>query len=258
MTAISDIVDGSRRFNLAFALAWEDLKDRYRRSYIGLAWIILSFLAFILVKQLVFSGFFENDDYDFFSHLVIGFALFGFINSTVSGAANLFVSNRTWILSCNLPYTIYAHVLALRSLAELAIIAIAAAFLIAMSGDARPGFVWSLFVAVSLYYVTAIALCLAFGPIGVRYRDFVYALQTVMRVMFFATPIIWVAQPGTIRGAIAFWNPLTYYLDIIRVPIIEGRVPWGSWGITLAFTSIIALLGLWNFSRTKRNVPLWL
>ena len=117
--AIADIAEGLKRLDLSFAIAWEDLKDRYRRSYIGLAWIILSFLAFILVKALVFSGFFDQADYDFFSHLVIGFALFGFMSATISGGAHLFVANRTWILSTNLPYTVYAHVLAIRSLVEL-------------------------------------------------------------------------------------------------------------------------------------------
>jgi ABC-type polysaccharide/polyol phosphate export permease len=258
MAAIRDIIAGSQRLDLAFALALEDLKDRYRRSYLGLAWIVLSFLAFILIKTLVFGELFEGPDYDFLSHLVIGFALFGFASGVIGGAANLFVQNRTWILSTNLPYTLYAHTLAMRSLAELGLIALAAVILVATLGQSTPAHLWTVPPAIVLYYTTAIGLCLLFAPIGARFRDFVYAVQTVMRMLFFATPIIWIATPGTLRGEIAKWNPLTYYLDIIRLPIIEGRIPIFAWGVCLLLVIVIWTIGLIVFHRTKRQVPIWL
>ena len=47
-----------------------------------------------------------------------------------------------------------------------------------------------------------------------------------MRIGMFVTPIFWVYAPGdTIRGAVYHWNPFTYFLEIVRVPIVDGRVP---------------------------------
>jgi len=88
-------------------------------NYLGLAWIIIPFLAFISIKAVVFAGLFDKAGYDFFSHLVLGFALFGFISSVISGGVSRFVADRSWILSTNLPYSLYACTLTLHSLFEL-------------------------------------------------------------------------------------------------------------------------------------------
>ena len=257
-TAIYDVLEGTRRMPMAVVLAWEDLKDRYRRSYLGLAWILLSFAAFILVKTLVFSSIFDRPGYDYFSHLVIGFALFGFISQSIAGAANLFLANRTWILSTNLPHSLYAHVAVFRSLAELFLVSAAALPLVIFLGGVHPGVLWSLPPAIALYYVTAFGLNLMLAPLGARIRDLVHAMRTVMRMLFFATPILWVATPGTTRSMVARWNPVTYYLDILRVPLMKGEFPATAWVICLATSLGVLVLGLIVFSVTKKGVPRWL
>lgn len=258
ITTYDDLKLAFGSLRISWALAVEDLKDRYRRSYIGLAWIILSFLAFILIKALVFSGVFDQSDYDFFSHLVIGFALFTIINQIITGGAALFVTNRTWILSTNQPYTLYANTLIIRGFAELALLAFASLILIGWMGQIHPAHLFTIPVALALYYLTGLGVCLLLAPIGVRLRDVIYAVQTVMRMMFFATPIIWVPTPGTIRGLIAQWNPLTYYLDIVRVPLIEGRFPALSWLVCCIITALVVLAGWLVFGTMKRRVPVWL
>lgn len=258
LTTISDIDAGLKRLDVALALAWEDIKDRYRRSLIGPSWIVLSFLAFVLVKTLIFSELFIPTGYDFFSHLVIGFALFGFISAAITEGTHIYVLNRDWILSTNLPYTTYAHTLSIRSLIELGLVGSITVVLVVLMGDTAPKHLWTLPFALIPYYASAIGLCMLFGPIGARYRDVVYAVQTITRILFFATPIIWIPTAGTYRELIATWNPLTYYLDIVRIPIIEGRVPLFSWLIVLAITTFLFAAGSLAFSKTKKNVPLWL
>ena len=240
------------------SLAWEDLKDRYRRSVLGLIWIVLSFLGFILIKALVFGNTYGGGDFDYFSHLVVGFALFGFIAASIPGGADVFANNKSWILSTDLPYTVYANMLVIRSMIELAIVSAAAAVTVIWLGNPTPGHIWTVFPAILLYYLTALGLCFAFGPIATRYRDLVYFLQSMMRMLFFATPIIWVAAPGSTRGVIATYNPLTYFLDIVRKPINEGVVSELAWIICGSCCLGIWIMGLLIFSTTKRRIALWL
>ena len=256
--AMDDLREGMARPGLAWHLAIEDLRDRYRRSYLGLAWIMLAFLGFIAVKALVFAGLFQDEEYDFFSHLVIGFSLFSFMAIVVPGAANLFITSRTWILSTSLPYSLYANTLIARAFAELGFLAIGAVVLIALMGNVQPANVWTAIPALFAYYLTALGLCLLLAPIGARFRDLVYAIQTVMRMIFFATPIIWVATPDTLRGVIAQWNPLTYYIDIIRQPLMTGTVPLQAWAVVAIITVVILGAGVFVFGLTKKRVPMWL
>ncbi|HBH90219.1 MAG TPA: hypothetical protein DDY27_10025, partial [Hyphomonadaceae bacterium] len=47
-----------RRFWLAFA--WEDIKTSYRRTFFGVLWITITFLAFVGVKALIFMPIMES------------------------------------------------------------------------------------------------------------------------------------------------------------------------------------------------------
>lgn len=257
-TVFVDLRDGFKRFGLSTSLAWEDLKDRYRRSLLGLIWIVLAFLGFVLIKALIFGDLFNADGYDYFSHLVIGFALFGYITALLPGGGDVFALSRVWILSTDLPYTVYANMLVIRSMIELIFVAVAAAICVIWLGNVSPGKVWTLLPAIILYYVTGLGWCFVCGPIGTRYRDLVYLLQSITRMLFFATPIIWVATPGSTRGLIATYNPLTYFIDIIRKPLIEGEVPVFSWLVCLCCCLGIWIVGLIVFSLTKRRIALWL
>ena len=253
-----DIVDGFARLPVASALALEELRDRYRRSYIGLSWVLVSFIAFILVKQLVFAQIFEMEGYDFLSHLVIGFALFNFISSIFRGGAALFVMNRTWLLSSNFPYTLYINKLILKSIIELFLLTIASAIMIISLGDVRPGALWSVPLAIIFYFLSAYGTCLLLAPLGAMFRDGIYAVQTMTRILFFATPIIWLPTPGTIRGEVAKWNPLTYYIQIIREPLMVGEVSWIAWLVVFCLTALLLCSGALVFAATRKKVAYWL
>lgn len=257
-TLSDDIRDGFKRYPLAASLAREDLLDRYRRSLLGIAWIILSFLLFIVVKAVIFSDFFASEDYDFFSHLVIGFAVFSFMSAIITQGSNLFYSSRTWILSSNTPYSVYIHSLILRAFIELGLLALTSVVLIVLFGHANWQNAWMVLPAFLLYYLTAFGICLLTAPIAIGFKDLVYALQAIMRVTFFATPIIWVAEPDTLRGTVAQWNPLTYYIDLIRVPLLEGAFPLASWLIAMAITSVVCVVGAFTFNALKPKVAILL
>ena len=256
--ALRDIVDGFLRLPIAWSLAHEDLRDRYRRSYIGLAWVVVSFIGFILVKQLIFAQLFQVDGYDFLSHLVIGFALFTFVSTVIPGGAGLFNANRTWILSSNLPYTLYVNKLILQSFIELGLLTISATILLLLWGDLHPSALWTIPPALLLYYLSAYGTCLLLAPIGARVRDSVYAIQTVMRMLFFATPIVWLPTPGTLRAEIARWNPFTYYLDIIRMPLMNGDVSTQSWLIVTGITGLLLIAGFVAFTIARKKVAYWI
>jgi lipopolysaccharide transport system permease protein len=65
-----------------------------------------------------------------------------------------------------------------------------------------------------------------------------------MRVGMFLTPVFWVYDgAGGVRGAFYHWNPFTYFLEIVRAPILTGEPPI----FALALCLTIAL-GLWTLA----------
>lgn len=256
--AFDDFRAGVQRQRLCFALATEDLKDRYRRSILGVAWIAISFFAFIGVKAAIFSQLNIGKTDDFLLYLTVGFALWTLISTLIVGSSTCFVSCRGWIMTSNLPYFIYILQFLYRSFFDFFLIALAAAIFCVFATSIDPAGSPYLLGALVLYFITGFGLVMCLAPIGARYRDVVYAIQTIMRVAFFATPIIWVPVPGTSMQTIANWNPLTHYIQIARAPLMGEPFPLHSAMIASLMTAIIFVAGVVVFSKAKRRVPLWL
>lgn len=79
LKAISDIAEAVQYHSLWVAMAWEDLRQRYRRTVFGFLWLTLSFLAFIAAKFFVFSTMNSVDG---------AFSLSGLSSATGPGASS--------------------------------------------------------------------------------------------------------------------------------------------------------------------------
>ncbi|PHS21624.1 MAG: hypothetical protein COA84_15545 [Robiginitomaculum sp.] len=252
-----DWVDGFSHWKLSIQLALEDIRDRYRRSLLGVLWITLSFLLFIGIKAFVFSSMNAMSIGNFTQYLTIGFALWTLINTLLVDGAATFVRSRTWVLSSSLPYVIYILQSVFRSYLNFLLVAVAAIIILAFSKIQLHSAIWTLVPAFILYFLTGLWVSALLAPLCARYRDVLYALQTVMRMMFFATPIIWTPEAGTMRGVIAFWNPFTHYLSIIREPLLYGTIPTQSWMIVGGISFVGLILAWVTYTTTRDRIAFW-
>src|SRR5690606_19100286 len=79
-------------------LAWEDLLDRYRRTALGVSWILLSFALFVAVKVLVFGQMVSAPQIEFGLFVTLGFGLWNYINAMVVEGCTAYIHARAWIL----------------------------------------------------------------------------------------------------------------------------------------------------------------
>ena len=87
--------------------AWEELKDRYRRSMLGMLWIPISFLMFVGVKVLIFSKLNQTSVETFSLHVVVGYWIWQMINAIAIDSGHVFVRSGGYIKSSPLPYSVY-------------------------------------------------------------------------------------------------------------------------------------------------------
>lgn len=85
--------------------------------------------------------------------------------------------------------------------------------------------------ALILAIANAMWVGLLLGTLCTRFRDIPQIVQSLMRVAFFVTPVIWIpAQLGT-REHLALWNPFTYFVELIRAPLLGQVPPPLTWGL---------------------------
>ena len=66
--------------------AWIDLKNKYRRTVLGLGWNFLALAITMLIMTIIWSKIFEMEMNKLFSYIFNGFAIFFFIINSLNGS----------------------------------------------------------------------------------------------------------------------------------------------------------------------------
>jgi ABC-type polysaccharide/polyol phosphate export permease len=255
---LRDLADGLARHEVWRAFAWDETQQRYRRSVLGIGWIVLSYMFFVFAIALFFHGFSGMESRQFIIYVAIGYAAFMFLLGNIVDGCAVFRSSATWIHSSPLPYSIYVYKSIARSLFPFALsLAVALAGMLALGWRPHLTAMFAL-PALGLFLLNAVWMQWLFGMTAARFPDISHLIGAVTRILIFATPVLWVydATTGAARVG-ADINPLTHLLEIFRAPLLSGEVPLESWRISIAFTTVgwAAMLLVGGFAR--RRIPFW-
>ena len=255
---VVDIARGVGFWSLWSALAWEDIKTTYRRSIFGVAWVTLSFLAFIFVKILIFTPFMGGDNAEYFTvYLTLGFLIWQFITQLVISAPVVFLQAESWIKNDPLPFSLFVFQSMSRATFNFLLTCIVAVIVLVwyqwpvtpMALMAIPATISTLFNAIWVY--------LLLGVICTRHRDFSHLVQTVMRFMFFLTPIFWLPEALGPLMEYLWWNPFAHFIWIFRSPILDGDIAMVSW-IYVGYVTLIGwTVTLFVFTRYRQRIVYW-
>src|SRR5262249_43134113 len=109
---------------------------------------------------------------------------------------------------------------------------------------------WSV-AGIGFIVALVVPVIILFAMAGAFFPDLQFIVTNVIRVSMFLTPIFWEDAPGP-REVLARYNPLTYLIDVVRVPMVFGRVPLHSFfisGIMIAIVWVAAVLLLGRYRR---------
>ena len=251
---LGDIVDGARRYDVWKAFAWEETKQRFNRSVLGLAWIAVSFLIFVLAIALFFRGFTAEH----VAHVAIGLAIYQFLVGIMQDGCTVFVQANGWIRSSRLPYSIYIFKSIARSLFPFLIHAVVIAVLLPFMGW-RPS--WENLLAIpifALFLFNGIWVQYLMGILCARWRDINHLTTAIARLLFFTTPILWrYEDTDSVRRLVADFNPFTHFVQVFRATLVEGGDSMLHWYVIIAFTICGWALTLVVASLWRRHIPLW-
>lgn len=255
---LGDIGRALREWRIWLSVAWSDLRLRYRRTWLNLGWVALSFALFALVKITIFGPLSGRPLEEYAAWLVGGFLVFRFVSNSIAGGSNVFTAGSRFILSEPLP--LFLHPLKLMAtnvmtfgFSTLAGIAICLAF-----GLFNPMFLAMWPIAVLVYAFNGVWASVIVGTLCTRHRDLMHFVGTVMQVLYFATPILWVPPETGFRATVALYNPFTHYIAILREPLMRGEIPWLSVWVVAGCTTVLAVAGFLVFWRARRRIIFWL
>ena len=212
----TEILAGFRAWPVWMVMSWDDIRQRYRRSVLGPFWITLSMGVFILILSIIYSRLFHTPLEHYMPFLTVGYIVWGFISSTTSEACNVFYESAGIIKQIKLPYSIYVMRVVWRNFIVflhtiVIFIPVAIYFKVMptpMTLLALPGL---LLVLLNQVWVTIVL-----GIFSTRYRDMLPIIVTVIQLMMFATPIMWMVGSAENLQLVADANPAYHLIEIVR------------------------------------------
>lgn len=256
---LRDFHQGLKHRALFVEFATIEIQDRYRRSVLGLSWIVLSFLMFVAAIALFFGNFAQMPSVDFILYVALGYAGYQYIVGNITDGCEVFRTSAVWIKSTPLPYSVHVYIKIVRSVFPFVLHLIAALVVMAFMGW-RPSWT-ALYVipALAVFLLVSPAIQMFFGLVATRWSDISHLMTAVTRMLFFLTPVIWVYdEQSGLRYYVATFNPLTHFLEVFRAPLLGQPFATESWLYVLCSTALIWFAAVMAGAFMRRRIPFWL
>jgi len=264
--AFGDLAAGWQQRRLWGHLGLQDVKQGYRRSVLGPLWITISMAATAVALGVLYSALFELPLDFFLPYVATGLIVWQFIAGCVNEGAQVFIRNEGLIK--HLPSPLSVHVLRLVWYQLLLFAHNAAVYLVLAVVFLRDDVGATVLLAIpalGLLVLNGLWFVLFIGVVATRFRDIPPLTGSLVQLLFFMTPIVWVyedfansADPRIAeRARLAELNPFMHFVQIIRQPLLGQPIEARHWVVAGALTAVgwaVAMLAMRNY---RARVSYW-
>ena len=256
---IDKILPQSQNLDLACILGFHDIKQRYKRSTLGPLWLTISMAVMITAMGLVFGRLFNTPLHVFFPYLAAGIILWGFVSSVLSEGCMAFIDSEAIIKQLPIPYFTFILRIIWRNLLILSHNVVILPFVLWAVGR---NFHVEAFLAIPgliLLLINLMWIVLILATLCARYRDMPQIIQSVILVIFYVTPVMWMRQtlPGEVGKLLTEWNPLFHLIDIIRAPLLGDMPSSLSWWVAILMALIGWIVTIQFYKHYRQNIAYW-
>ncbi len=254
-----------RVLTLAWTLALTDWKLRFYGSALGAVWTVARPFAFFAVVYFVFTDIVGLDASvnNYGVYILFGLVIFNFFSEVTGISVQALTTRENLLRKMYFPPIVVPLAVVMTAVLNLAM-TLVAVFIFVLANGIYPTWSWlELPVALALVAVFATGLGMLLSALYVRYRDVQPIWEVVTQMLFYATPVIYVATivPESYR-AVYLCNPLAAILTQLRHAIVDQQAPTlsvliGSDARILVPLSVVAVtfvLGLWVFQRASPRI----
>jgi lipopolysaccharide transport system permease protein len=241
---------------LGLMLALRDIQLRYRQTVFGVGWAILQPLLAMVIFALIFGRLTDipSDDVPYPVFVLTGLAVWSFLSTAVSAAANSLAEHEELVTKVRLPRMLVPTAAVLAIGPDLVVGLALVAPLLLIYDVSLPLQALTLPVWVAGAVLTALAAGLWLSAANVLYRDVRYAIGFLLQLWFFASPVVY--PSSLFEGAeeyILALNPVAGVVDGVRWALLGAPAPGPELAVSAGSLLLTLIGGVFYFAATERR-----
>ncbi|QZY53356.1 ABC transporter permease [Leucobacter tenebrionis] len=238
-------------------LSRRDLKVRYSTSTLGYLWSILDPLLMSLMYWFIFTQVFHRTvgEAPYIVFLLTALMPWVWVQGAVSDSSNAFLRDLKLVRSVALPRWIWVGRIICTKGVEF-LLSIPVLVLFAIFSGAHVGWGVVLFpLAVVLLAAFTLGIGLILAPLVVFFRDLERAIKLLLRMGFYASPVIYgAADLPEFAQPLAWLNPLSGIFALFRAGFFPDQLDWPLVATSAGLTAVILAAGIILFNRSIGGV----
>jgi lipopolysaccharide transport system permease protein len=250
------------RFRTTLHFVRQDLLERYRNDFLGVAWLVIQPLILIVLFSVVFSSLMRarlpglDPTFGYTVYLITGILAWNAFAQTLSRLSGWYRDRAG--LYRKLALGLYApafSVVVSEFLIYVVAMALFAGFLLLVGHPLTWQWLWLPLLA-GCFLAMAFGLGLCLGLLEVFIPDIRRAMPLVLQLGFWLTPIVYTLDilPVQVRSLVQL-SPITLALQPIQKVVVFGEPPGYGQLLGLLLTAFVSLLALvWLGQRLKKVV----
>ncbi len=244
------------------SLVRTDLRNRYRRSVLGIGWSLMHPVLMTAVLCAVFCPLFQTDYRQFAPYVLTGLAFWNYVVTTTSQGCHCFFQGEPYIRQHSAPLAIYPLRTVLgTAIHGLAAVAVVLCFTWYIQGFGNLAALTTLVPTLLLMFLLGWALAVCSGVTNVIFQDTQHLVEVLFHTLFYLTPVMYPRRLLADRGMdwLVNWNPLAAFLDLLRFPILEGQLaPPMAYVTAVGMVAVLLAAAIAMLIRVERRLVFYL
>lgn len=246
------------RWQTWFWLGWSDFWIAHRRTVLGPLWQIVQVGVWVVGLSIVFRQALAASYDEYLAYVAAGLIFWNFMSNSLAIGIQTFRQSAELIRNVSNPILIYPLRLLINNLSKLAFQFIVFFLVLPWTSVSFRPETLLVVPGLLLLMITAVWATSLSALIGVRFRDAQFALQSIMRFLFFATPVFWLPSGLGEREYFATLNPFSHYLEVVRAPLLGQAPSLTAWITVITITIVGAIITITLIGRFRREIVFWL
>lgn len=256
--ALADIAGDVARWRTSYKLGLQDIALRYKRSVLGPFWISATLVATVLALAYVFSAVFQQELSTYIAFLACGMLAWNLLSALVNESCGSIMEHASYLQNVRMPMSVISGRIVFRNAVIFAHNLVAVIGVLLMFGVRFEPVALLALPGVGLSLLFGYFLVMVMGPLCVRFRDVPQAVQSVMQVIFFLTPIFWMPSALSHRPMFTHANPFYHFIELVRAPLLGHEPSYLNWQVALWCCAGIAVAAVLSVTITRKRLNLWL